>query len=405
MQDAAVGDALRQKYFHLLDDLDERGRRRWAATEARALGYGGIAAVAAATGLSDRTIRTGLQELDDPAPLAGHRQRKSGGGRKPASVTQPDLQAALDRLIAPATRGSPTNPLRWTIKSTHTLAAELKAQGFAVSATAVRRMLAAMHYSLQGNRKTREGTQHPDRDGQFRHIHDRVQARKRRGEPAISVDSKSKEVLGNLRNPGRTYRPKGDPTPVKTHDFPDPKLGKAVPYGVYDIHANTAGVSVGVSHDTAEFAVESIRRWWENLGRTRYPKARRIVVTADSGGSNSSRSRLWKVELQRWADETGLIVEVCHYPPGTSKWNKIEHRLFCHITRNWRGVPLETLEVVVESIGATTTKAGLEVHAWLDGGAYEKGRVVSDAELAACAIRQDEYHGEWNYELHPRAQC
>lgn len=404
MQDAADREALRQKYFHLLDDLDERGRRRWAATEARALGYGGIAAVAAATGLSDRTIRTGLAELDDPNPLASHRQRRSGGGRKPAAITQPGLPAALERLIEPLTLGSPTNPLRWTIKSTHTLAAELQTQGFAASSTSVRRMLAALGYSLQANRKTREGTQHPDRDGQFHHIHDRVTARKRRGEPAISVDTKKKEVLGNLKNPGSTWRPTGDPAKVKTHDFPDPKLGKAVPYGVYDIHDNSAGVSVGVSHDTAEFAVEAIRRWWEKLGRAKYPQAKRIVVTADSGGSNSSRSRLWKVEMQRWADETGLIVEVCHYPPGTSKWNRIEHRLFCHITKNWRGVPLETLEVVVESIGATTTKAGLAVHAWLDRAAYQKGRTVSHEDLAACDIRYDEYHGEWNYEFHPRTK-
>ena len=402
MQDAAVGEALLGKYLALVDDLDERGRRRWAATEARALGHGGIAAVARATGLSDRTIRNGLRELRDADPLPGHRQRHPGGGRKPSSTTQPGLQAALDRLIEPSTRGSPTNPLRWTTKSTQRLAAELRSQGFTVSATSVRRMLAAMNYSLQSNRKTREGIQHPDRDGQFHHINARVKARKRRGEPAISVDTKKKEVLGSLKNAGKTYRPKGEPLPVKTHDFPDPALGKAVPYGVYDIHDNSAGVSVGVSHDTAEFAVAAIRRWWEKLGRQRYPNAKRIVVTADSGGSNSSRSRLWKLELQQWADETGLIVEVCHYPPGTSKWNKIEHRLFCHITKNWQGVPLETLEVVVESIGETTTKTGLEVQAWLDASAYEKGRTVTDAELDECHIIRHQYHGDWNYELHPR---
>ena len=358
--------------------------------------------MARATGLSDRTIRSGLMELDDPHPLAGHRQRRSGGGRKPHATTQPGLQEALDRLIEPTARGSPTNPLRWTIKSTHRLAEALRNQGYQVSATSVRRMLAAMHYSLQGNRKTREGVQHPDRDGQFRHIAQRATARKRRGEPAISVDTKKKEVLGNLKNAGQTYRPKGDPEKVKTHDFPDPNLGKAVPYGVYDIHGNEAGVSVGISHDTAEFAVAAIRRWWENLGGKRYGRAQRVLVTADSGGGNSSRCRLWKVELQKWADETGLIVEVSHYPPGTSKWNKIEHRLFCHITRNWRGTPLETLEVVVESIGATTTEAGLEVHAWLDEGLYEKGRKVSDKELAECNIKRNAYHGEWNYEIHPR---
>ena len=259
-----------------------------------------------------------------------------------------------------------------------------------------------MKYSLQGNRKTREGRQHPDRDGQFRHIAKRVTARQRRGEPAISVDTKKKEVLGNLRNAGKTYRPHGQPQTVKTHDFPDPKLGKAVPYGVYDIHGNAAGVSVGISHDTAEFAVGAIRRWWEKLGRARYDGAKRIVVTADSGGSNSSRSRLWKLELQKWADETGMIVEVCHYPPGTSKWNKIEHRVFCHITKNWQGTPLETLEIVVESIGATTTETGLEVHAWLDEGTYEKGRKVSDEDLASCKIKRHRFHGEWNYEIHPR---
>ncbi len=403
MHNPTIVEAIRNKYLTLLDDLDERGRRRWAAVEARALGYGGITAVARATGLSDRTIRSGLKELDDPAPLAAHRQRRSGGGRRPHAITQPSLRAALDRMIEPTARGSPTNPLRWTIKSTYRLAAALREQGYAVSATSVRRMLVEMKYSLQGNRKTREGAQHPDRDGQFRHISDRVKARKRRGEPALSVDTKKKEVLGNLKNAGKTYRPQGEPEEVKTHDFPDPKLGKAVPYGVYDIHGNVAGVSVGISHDTAEFAVGAIRRWWERLGRARYGRAKRVLVTADSGGSNSSRSRLWKRELQAFADETGLIVEVCHYPPGTSKWNKIEHRVFCHITRNWRGTPLETLEVVVESIAATTTETGLEVHAWLDEGTYEKGREVSDQELAECTIKRQHYHGEWNYEIHPRA--
>lgn len=271
-----------------------------------------------------------------------------------------------------------------------------------MSATSVRRLLTALDYSLQANRKTREGRQHPDRDGQFRHISERVKARQRRGEPALSVDTKKKEVLGNLKNPGKTYRPQGEPAQVKTHEFPDPELGKAVPYGVYDIHGNAAGVSVGISHDTAQFAVGALRRWWYKLGRKRYSGAQRLLVTADSGGSDRSRSRLWKVELQKWADTTGLIVEVCHYPPGTSKWNKIEHRLFCHITRNWQGVPLETLEIVVQSIGATTTATGLEVHAWLDEGTYQKGRKVSDAELEACNIKRHKFHGEWNYEIHPR---
>jgi Rhodopirellula transposase DDE domain len=404
MQDATIIKAIEGKYIELLDDLDERGRRRWAAVEARALGYGGIAVVARATGLSDRTIRTGLKELDDAKPLAGHRQRRPGGGRKCHAITQPGLQQALDRLIEPTARGSPMQPLRWTIKSTYRLAKTLRQQGYQVSATSVRRLLAAMGYSLQANRKTREGEQHPDRDGQFRHIAARVAARKKRREPALSVDTKKKEVLGNLKNAGQTYHPKGQPEKVKTHDFPDPKLGKAIPYGVYDIHGNEAGVSVGISHDTAEFAVAAIRRWWKKLGRKRYSGAKRLLVTADSGGSNSSRCRLWKVELQKWADETGLIVEICHYPPGTSKWNKIEHRVFCHITRNWQGVPLETFEVVVESIGATTTETGLEVHAWLDDSTYDKGRKVSDEELAECNIKRNEYHGDWNYEIHPRVK-
>jgi hypothetical protein len=403
MQDATIIDGIRVKYIELLDDLDERGRRRWAAVEARALGRGGITTVALATGLSDRTIRTGLKELDDPDALPGHRQRRSGGGRKSHATVQPGLRQALDRLIEPTARGSPTNPLRWTIKSTRRLAGTLRTQGYQVSATSVRRLLTAMQYSLQANRKTREGRRHPDRDGQFRHISDRVKARQRRGEPATSVDTKKKEVLGNLKNPGTSYRPHGRPAEVKTHDFPDPKLGKAVPYGVYDIHGNEAAVSVGISHDTAEFAVAAIGRWWAKLGRQRYASARRLLVTADSGGSNSSRCRLWKVELQKFANETGLIVEVCHYPPGTSKWNKIEHRLFCHITRNWQGTPLETLEIVVQSIGATTTATGLEVHAWLDEGTYEKGRKVSDEELAACNLRRHQFHGEWNYEIHPQA--
>jgi len=404
MQDASIIAAVRLKYADLVADLDERGRRRWAAVEARSLGRGGIATVATATGMSDRTIRTGLKELASPPTLDPGRQRRVGGGRKPREVSQPGLMGALDRLIEPTTRGSPMDPLRWTTKSTTRLAGELREQGYAVSASSIRGMLRELDYSLQGNRKTREGQQHPDRDGQFRHIAGRVKARRHRGGPAISVDTKKKEVLGNLKNPGKTYRPKGEPQKVKTHDFPDPTLGKAVPYGVYDIHGNEAGVSVGVSHDTAEFAVGSIRRWWEKLGRQRYAGARRILVTADSGGSNGSRNRLWKLELQQWADETGLIVEVCHYPPGTSKWNKIEHRLFCHITRNWQGRPLETLEVVVESIGATTTGAGLEVHAWLDEGTYEKGRVVSDDELAECIIKRNAFHGEWNYEIHPRVK-
>ena len=402
MQDANIIEVVRIKYDVLAGDLDERGRRRWAAAEARALGRGGIVTVSIATRLSRHTVRAGLKELSDPLPLPSNRQRRAGAGRKPFAETQPGLRGALDDLIEPSSRGSPTNPLRWTCKSTRRLAKELRKQGFDVSATTVRRQLDDLGYSLQSNRKTQEGRRHPDRDGQFRHINARTKTLKRRGEPVVSVDTKKKEVLGNLKNPGKSYRPKRKPIEVNTHDFPDPNLGKAVPYGVFDIHRNEAGVSVGISHDTAEFAVESIRRWWKRLGRKRYGQARRLLITADSGGSNSSRNRLWKLELQRFADETGMIVEVCHYPPGTSKWNKIEHRLFCHITRNWQGEPLVTKEVVVESISRTTTETGLEVHAWLDEGTYEKGRKVSDAELAECIIKCHQFHGEWNYEIHPR---
>lgn len=402
MPDAQVVAWIRQKYTALACDLDERGRRRWAAVEARSLGRGGIAAVAEATGLSDRTVRTGIREVDAAGQLPADRQRRPGGGRKSYRAQQPGLVKALDRLIEPVARGEPMSPLRWTCKSTRQLARELRRQDFQVGPSTVRGLLREMGYSLQANRKTREGRQHPDRDAQFQQINARVSARKRRGEPAISVDTKKKEPLGNMKNPGRTYRPRGRPREVDTHDFPDPELGKAVPYGVYDIHRNEAGVSVGISHDTAEFAVAAIRRWWQKLGRKRYSQARRLLVTADSGGSNSSRSRLWKLELQKLADETGLIIEVCHYPPGTSKWNKIEHRLFCHITRNWQGVPLETREIVVQSIGHTTTSAGLEVHAWLDESTYQKGRKVTDEELAECHIKPNQFHGEWNYEIHPR---
>ena len=293
-------------------------------------------------------------------------------------------------------------PLRWTCKSTRTLAVELNSQGFLVSCTKVAALLKAQGYSLQSNRKTLEGKQHPDRNAQFEHIARRVKARQRCGEPAISVDTKKKETLGKLKNPGKTYRRKGRPVEVKTHDFPDETLGKAIPYGVYDIEHNEASVLVGISHDTAEFAVAAIRRWWERLGQHRYRSPKRLLVTADSGGSNSSRARLWKLELQRLADETGLIIEVCHYPAGTSKWNKIEHRLFCHITRNWQGVPLETLQIVINLIGSTRTQQGLEVHAWLDENTYQKGRKVSDVEMSELYIKRNTFHGDWNYEIHPR---
>ncbi len=402
MPEANVVEWIREKFVALACELDERGRRRWAAIEARSLGRGGIAAVAEATGMSDRTIRTGIAELESGDTLPPGRQRRKGAGRRSRKEEQPSLVVALEKMVAPTTRGDPTNPLRWTCKSTRTLASELQSQGFRVGASTVRGLLAELGYSLQGNRKTREGKQHPDRDAQFEHINNRVKARKRRGEPALSVDTKKKETLGNKSNKGRAYEPKGQPRETDTHDFPDKTKGKAVPYGVYDIRRNEAVVSIGISHDTAEFAVAAIRLWWKKVGKRQYHSRKRMLVTADSGGSNSSRSRLWKLELQRLADETGLIIEVCHYPPGTSKWNKIEHRLFCHITRNWQGVPLETHEIVVSSIGNTRTASGLEVHAWIDDKTYAKGIKVSDRELSECIIKRHGFHGDWNYEIHPR---
>ena len=401
MPDANVVEWIRQKYFAVIADLDERGRRRWAAAEARSLGWGGVSAVTVATGISDRTIRTGIRELDDLDVLPSTRQRKPGAGRRCREEEQPELIQALERLVESTARGDPMSPLRWTCKSIRTLAEELTRQRFPVSSTKVGQLLRAQGYSLQSNRKAVEGKQHPDRDGQFQHIAKRVRAFQRSGQPAVSIDTKKKEPLGNMKNPGKTYRPKGNPTKVKTHDFPDRELGKAIPYGVYDLALNEAGVSVGISHDTAEFAVAAIQRWWSRMGRKRYPSAKRLLITADSGGSNSPRTRLWRWELQRLADETGLKLELCHYPPGTSKWNKIEHRLFCHITRNWQGVPLEDLTIVVNLIGSTKTEEGLEVHAWLDRRQYEKSRKVSDAQLAEVRIKRNTFHGDWNYEILP----
>lgn len=401
MPDASVVEWIRQKYVAVLGDLDERGRRRWAAAEARSLGWGGVSAVAQATGLSDRTVRKGVCELDDVEVVSWDRQRKVGGGRRSLEVYQPDIVFTLERIVDSSTRGDPMSPLRWICKSTRSIAEELNRQGFTVSHTKVAELLREKGYSLQANQKTIEGKQHPDRNSQFEHISKRVAAYLRSGQPAISVDTKKKEPLGNMKNPGKTYRRKGDPIKVKTHDFPDKELGKAVPYGVYDLANNEAGVTVGVSHDTAEFAVAAIHQWWTKLGCKRFPRAKRILITADSGGSNSPRTRLWRWELQRFANETGLKIELCHFPPGTSKWNKIEHRLFCHITRNWRGVPLESLEIVVNLIGSTRTKEGLEVHAWLDEREYQKSRKVSNEQLLNVRIQRNDFHGEWNYTILP----
>jgi len=399
--DKGVVAWIRAKYKAIVPDLDERGRRRWAAIEACSLGWGGVSAVALATGISDRTIRNGIQELKSSENLEPSRQRRAGGGRRSREEEQPELLEALDALLEPTVRGDPMSPLRWTCKSTRTLAEELGTLGFSVSSTKVGSLLKAQGYSLQANRKTIEGKQHPDRNAQFEHIARRVKARRRCGEPAISVDTKKKEPLGNMKNPGRTYRRKGNPVKVKTHDFPDKELGKAVPYGVYDIASNQAGVTVGIGHDTAEFAVGAIGRWWQRMGRKRYRSPRRILVTADCGGSNSPRTRLWLWELQQIADQTGMIFEICHYPPGTSKWNKIEHRLFCHITRNWRGRPLETLEVVVNLIGSTKTKKGLEVHAWIDRKKYEKGRKITNEEIQEIQIKRNKFHGDWYPLINP----
>jgi hypothetical protein len=401
MTDQRIVEWIRNKFGALSHELTERARRRWAAVEAASLGHGGATAVSEATGIARTTIRRGLAELVAGHSLAEGQQRRPGGGRKRVEVVDADLPDALERLVEPESRGDPQSPLRWTCKSTRRLAQELTTQGHPVSSTIVGQLLKEAGYSLQANRKTREGIGHPDRDAQFRHINRRIQEQQRQEQPAISVDTKKKETLGNLKNPGRTWRPKGKPIEVDTHDFPDPRKGKAVPYGVYDLEHNEAWVSVGISSDTAEFAVEAIRRWWRRLGRRRYPDAKRLLITADSGGSNGSRNRLWKVELQRLSDELGMEVEVCHFPPGTSKWNKIEHRLFCHVTRNWQGQPLENYEIVIELLSATTTESGLRVHATLDSSHYEKGRKVSDKQLARLNLRPARFHGEWNYVLRP----
>jgi transposase len=372
--------------------------------EAVSLGRGGITAVAAATGLARSTIERGITELEAGIKLPSNRQRQPGGGRKAAATLDPHLRAALERLVEPVSRGDPESPLRWTCKSTRQLANELTLQGHPVSSMTVGKLLKEAGYSLQANRKTREGKNHPDRDAQFRYINRRVRAQQRQGQPAVSVDTKKKENLGNLKNPGQTWRPKGKPVEVNTHDFPDPRQGKAIPYGVYDMARNEAWVSVGIGSDTAEFAVASIRRWWKGLGRRRYPGATRLLITADSGGSNSSRNRLWKVELQKLSNELGMVIDVCHFPPGTSKWNKVEHRLFCHITRNWRGRPLGNYEVVVNLIGSTTTTSGLTVHASMDGTTYEKGKRIYDEEMADINLHPSRFHGEWNYTIRPNTQ-
>ena len=381
---------------------DERGQRLFAASEARAAGWGGVATVAGITGLARSRIIRGLKDLDAPA-LAPGRIRREGGGRNMIIATDGTLLADLKRLVEPATMGDPMRPLMWNSKSHEKLARELKACGHDVSPNTVGWLLVdELEYSRQVNRKTLEGTSHPDRNAQFEHINAQVIAAQAAGQPVISVDTKKKELIGNFKNGGSDYRPKGEPMGVNVDDFKDKELGKVVPHGIYDPTANVGWVSLGINHDTAEFAVQSIRTWLDRIGRRRYPGMRELMITADCGGSNSSRARLWKVELQKLADETQMPIKVCHYPPGTSKWNKIEHRLFCHITQNWRGRPLESRAAVVELIAATTTQAGLKVECALDTRTYEKGIKVSDAEMAALDIRGDAFHPDWNYTVYPR---
>jgi hypothetical protein len=386
--------------------MDERVCRLWAATEAQALGWGGIAALARATGLSRPTIQAGLQDLQFASPpnttaLDPQRVRRPGGGRKPLTHTNPRLLRALQALLEATTRGDPQSPLLWTCKSCRNLADELTRQGHPVSYHTVSTLLHQLDYSLQANRKTHEGADHPDRDAQFRYINRQVKAFLRRGQPAVSVDTKKKELLGDFKNGGREWRPAGQPEEVRVHDFPDKELGKAIPYGVYDIGRDEGWVSVGIDHDTAEFAVQTLRRWWREMGQWVYPEAEELLIAADSGGSNGSRSRLWKVCVQGLADDVQLRIRVCHFPPGTSKWNQIEHRMFCHITQNWRGRPLVSRQAVVELIGHTKTQSGLQIQAGVDTKAYPTGIKVSDEELAAVNLRKARFHGDWNYTIMP----
>lgn len=394
---------VRQKYEALAPLLHEKAQRRWAACEARALGRGGISLVATATGLSRPTIRRGLADLDSGPGDAeeDERIRRAGGGRPRLANLDRSLVEDLKRLVDPATRGDPMSPLLWTCKSTRHLAGALDAMGHEVSHQTVARLLTEAGYNLQVNRKTEDGKDHPDRNAQFEYINRKVRLFQRRGQPVISVDTKKKELVGNYRNPGQEWEPKGQPRQVESKDFPNKELGKVAPYGVYDLTTNVGWVNVGITHDTAEFAVESIRRWWSRMGRRVYPGVRELLVTADSGGSNASRSRLWKVSLQGLADELGLAISVCHFPPGTSKWNKIEHRMFCHITENWRGRPLTSQAVVVNLIGSTRTQSGLRIQADLDTNVYETGVKVTNKELESVRLKKNKFHGEWNYTIFP----
>jgi transposase len=398
-------ELIRHKYTALAPLLTERTRRCWAATEAQALGYGGISIVAEALGIARGTIHAGLREVQGQGTVVVPRRIRSfGGGRRQLTEKDATLAEALNQLVEPTTRGDPESPLRWTCKSTTRLAQELENAGHLISQRSVCTLLHAQQYSLQANRKTREGSSHPDRDAQFQYINASVKQFQRANQPVISVDTKKKELVGNFKTPGREWQPKGKPEHVNVHDFADPQLGKVIPYGVYDLAANAGWVNVGIDHDTAEFAVESIRRWWAHMGKARYPHAKKLLITADCGGSNGSRTRLWKVALQRFADEVQLPLHVCHFPPGTSKWNKVEHSLFCFITQNWRGRPLRSRATVVHLLASTTTQHGLTVQAMLDEHTYETGKRVTKEELAALKLQPKSFQGEWNYCLLPRPQ-
>jgi len=406
-----ITQALSRKFELLQSEFDERSRRLWAATEAIAMGHGGVKAVSRATGIAESTIRIGKKELKQgaiarkPPQTVPRRIRKKGAGRKPLTAQDDSLISALDSLVEPTARGDPMCPLRWTCKSTRKLAQELRRQGHRISHTKVSQLLRSMGYSLQGTRKTKEGSSHPDRNAQFEYIYSRVTSFQRAGQPVISVDAKKKELIGDFANHGREYQPKGHPEPVRVYDFIDKDLGKITPYGVYDPLTNTGWVSVGVDHDTAQFAVESIRRWWIRMGSRNYPKATALLITADGGGSNGSRCRLWKVELQSLVNETGLSISVSHFPPGTSKWNKIEHRMFSHITENWRGRPLISREVVVNLIANVATSTGLHIQAELDLNEYPSGIKVTDAQMKQLNIQPADFHGsDWNYTIKPTGQ-
>ena len=396
-----------RRYRVLEPYLDERQRRLMLAAEATELGRGGVTALALATGVARTTIQTGMRELageEATVELPRGRARRPGGGRKKATVSDRGLAAAIEALAEPDAKGDPESPLRWTLKSTRQIADALSASGHRASSRTVAHVMAEdLHYSLQANRKSVEGRQHPDRDAQFRYLNEQIRRHHRRGEPVVSVDTKKKELIGDFRNGGQRWRPQGEPEEVRTHDFVDKELGKAIPYGIYDLRRNRGWVSVGVDHDTAAFAVASLRSWWQNEGVASYPRARRLLVCADAGGSNSYRNRLWKVELARLASDTGLAITVCHFPPGTSKFNKIEHRLWSQVTSNWRGHPLTSREVVVSLIGATTTRTGLTVHAELDQGTYPSGVKISDEQMEALRpqLEPHDFHGDWNYTVRP----